>query len=471
MCAAEATSRRKGVNERHDQAKPSVWIEELPQQHTEIRFRFQLERSFIFQNPLKVKQTLHPIGELSVNVCSRCFKRLFWMCPLSLRVAPLRMVRSDSDSPSTSPVRIPSVRGMLLARTHFDVLGFDCGSFLPSAVSDEEVQLAYRRCTRAVDLSNDLGSAVALCRVEAAFRALKTLEMRELTWKHTAVPVKVEGPVTVPAGDENEVVGVPSARSNKFATHKTSPTSFDKRLGRLISCKNPVLARLPWNVEHAVERSVAAGPADGYEMIAALKAKNTIGKENSFFVNKLNGTNEMNETNAREEGQNSISSLRDELVFFVREAGYPDALPKLTAFWITGEASDFALRYRFLGKKKTTRTHDGEWRLSRGNIQRLVRMKPTRDSMNRDHMSGSNAQFSLKLIAVEHQQPGREVLGWILTASNDNDDVNGWLRKMKNLIPNYSQKSQPTTPPRLERGKGNLRGTAPSPVRRHLVPR
>ena len=45
------------------------------------------------------------------------------------------MTDSDSDSPSTSPVRIPSVRGMLLARTHFEVLGFDGGSLRPRAVS------------------------------------------------------------------------------------------------------------------------------------------------------------------------------------------------------------------------------------------------------------------------------------------------------------------------------------------------
>ena len=60
------------------------------------------------------------------------------------------MTDSDSDSPSTSPVRIPTVRGILLARTHFQVLGFDGGSLRPKDVSDEEVRSAYRRCARAV---------------------------------------------------------------------------------------------------------------------------------------------------------------------------------------------------------------------------------------------------------------------------------------------------------------------------------
>ena len=81
------------------------------------------------------------------------------------------MTDSDNDSPSTSPVRIPTVRGILLARTHFEVLGFDGGSLRPRDVSDEEVRSAYRRCARAVRASRDLGSAVAECRVAEAFAA------------------------------------------------------------------------------------------------------------------------------------------------------------------------------------------------------------------------------------------------------------------------------------------------------------
>ena len=72
------------------------------------------------------------------------------------------MTDSDSDSPSTSPVRIPSVRGMLLARTHFEVLGFDGGSLRPRDVSDEEVRSAYRRCARAVRASRAKPSAQAV---------------------------------------------------------------------------------------------------------------------------------------------------------------------------------------------------------------------------------------------------------------------------------------------------------------------
>ena len=162
------------------------------------------------------------------------------------------MTDSDADSPSTLPVRIPTVRGMLLARTHFEVLGFDGGSLRPRDVSDEEVRSAYRRCAREVRASRDLGSAVAECRVAEAFAALRTPEAREETWRATAAPPSSDGPVGADA-DADE-------RARRAA-----------RLGKLRATKNdaPGLARVPWTVDFPVENSVAVGPLSAYALVAA----------------------------------------------------------------------------------------------------------------------------------------------------------------------------------------------------------
>ena len=162
------------------------------------------------------------------------------------------MTDSDADSPSTLPVRIPTVRGMLLARTHFEVLGFDGGSLRPRDVSDEEVRSAYRRCAREVRASRDLGSAVAECRTEEAYAALRTLERREETWRAMAAPSALDGPVG----------------SDADATERARRAA---RLGRLRATKNdaPGLARVPWTVDFPVENSVAVGPLSAYALVAA----------------------------------------------------------------------------------------------------------------------------------------------------------------------------------------------------------
>ena len=45
----------------------------------------------------------------------------------------------------TSPSKMPSLRGILLARTHFQVLGFDTDSLGVRDISDADVRAAYRR--------------------------------------------------------------------------------------------------------------------------------------------------------------------------------------------------------------------------------------------------------------------------------------------------------------------------------------
>ena len=73
--------------------------------------------------------------------------------------------------------KLPSVRGVLLARTHFEVLGFETGRIVPDVMTDEGVLAAYRRAvalchpTHACDA---LGAQTAFCRVGRAFAALRT---------------------------------------------------------------------------------------------------------------------------------------------------------------------------------------------------------------------------------------------------------------------------------------------------------
>jgi hypothetical protein len=79
----------------------------------------------------------------------------------------------------------------------------------------------------------------------------------------------------------------------------------------------------------------------------------------------------------------------------------------------------------------------------------------------------------VKLVAAEHVA-NAHVPGWILTSpdtlknkKNKNESLDAWAASLRALLPSPAA---PGTPPPPPRGKGGLRGTAPSPVRRHLVP-
>lgn len=97
----------------------------------------------------------------------------------------------------------------------------------------------------------------------------------------------------------------------------------------------------------------------------------------------------------------------------------------------------------------------------------------------------------MKLVAAEHVA-NEHVPGWILTeraevTGNDkSEETNAkkpslsldlWAANLRALLAAYEKEKSggaeslaPNTPPPARRGKGGLRGTAPSPVRRHLVP-
>ena len=373
------------------------------------------------------------------------------------------MTDSDTDSPSTSPVRIPSVRGMLLARTHFEVLGFDGGSLRPRDVSDEEVRSAYRRCARAVRASRDLGSAVAECRVAEAFAALRTPEAREETWRATAAPPSSDGPVGADA-DADE-------RARRAA-----------RLGKLRSTKNdaPGLARVPWTVDFPVENSVAVGPVDKRALIAARRrASGDEETRDAFAANAAEAPDDDAFETTSEPAP--AASLRDEREFLVRECGFPGTKPRLCAFWVGGtlgsRTDPLALRYAWReGKGKINLAADGAWELGRGDVVRVVRTRASKTSKtSKTAFANPALDGGVKLVATEHVA-NAHVPGWILTSpdtlknkKNKNESLDAWAASLRALLPKLSP-AAPGTPPPPPRGKGGLRGTAPSPVRRHLVP-
>lgn len=385
------------------------------------------------------------------------------------------MTDSDSDSPSTSPVRIPTVRGMLLARTHFEVLGFDGGSLRPRDVSDEEVRSAYRRCARAVRASRDLGSAVAECRVEEAYAALRTPETREETWRATAAPSVLDGPVGADA-DADE-------RARRAA-----------RLGRLRTTKNdaPGLARVPWTVDFPVENSVAVGPVDARALVAARRrATGADGAGAALLSDAASRTTPL----SNHFFADALAFLRDEREFFVRECGFPGTKTRLCAFWVggtEGSGSDpISLRYQWRPTRNKSKS-DGEWALGRGDVVRVVRTRPETKTKKK-----TSADGGVKLVAAEHVA-NEHVPGWILTEraevtgndESESEETNArgkkpslsldlWAANLRALLAAYEKEKEKSggaeslalnTPPPAPRGKGGLRGTAPSPVRRHLVP-
>jgi hypothetical protein len=385
------------------------------------------------------------------------------------------MTDSDSDSPSTSPVRIPTVRGMLLARTHFEVLGFDGGSLRPRDVSDEEVRSAYRRCARAVRASRDLGSAVAECRVEEAYAALRTPETREETWRATAAPSVLDGPVGADA-DAGE-------RARRAAS-----------LGRLRTTKNdaPGLARVPWTVDFPVENSVAVGPVDKRALVAARRRVNGADGAKDAL---LSDAAERRTTPLSNHVSSALAFLRDEREFFVRECGFPGTKTKLCAFWVGGTPGSvqdpLSLRYQWrpIKSNQTVRNtpkvvkRDGEWFIGRGDVVRVVRTRPKTKTSTK-----TSADGGVKLVAAEHVA-NAHVPGWILTEraegtgnellcanAKGKPSLDLWAANLRALLTAYEKSESlaeslaPGTPPPAPRGKGGLRGTAPSPVRRHLVP-
>ena len=84
------------------------------------------------------------------------------------------------------PTKLLSVRGILLAKTHFDVLGFEGARLRPEDMTDAGVLAAYRLAAARCHPSEGcdaLGAQTAFCRVGRAFAALRTAVGRHHAWR------------------------------------------------------------------------------------------------------------------------------------------------------------------------------------------------------------------------------------------------------------------------------------------------
>mmetsp|Transcript_29950 Transcript_29950/g.74966 ORF Transcript_29950/g.74966 Transcript_29950/m.74966 type:complete len:273 (-) Transcript_29950:811-1629(-) len=88
---------------------------------------------------------------------------------------------------SPSPSKLPSLRGILLARTHFEVLGLDTTSALAVRdLTDADVRAAYRRLALRCHpdkCPHEVNAQTAFVRVGQAFASLKTTAGRGEAWR------------------------------------------------------------------------------------------------------------------------------------------------------------------------------------------------------------------------------------------------------------------------------------------------
>mmetsp|Transcript_40557 Transcript_40557/g.100239 ORF Transcript_40557/g.100239 Transcript_40557/m.100239 type:complete len:229 (+) Transcript_40557:131-817(+) len=114
----------------------------------------------------------------------------------------------------TSPSKMLSLRGILLARTHFDVLGFVTGAQGVRDITDADVRAAYRRMALRChpDRCADLGAPTAFVRVGQAFASLKTCAGREEAWQQVCSG-RGYLPLTTIPGAENFAASTPLEQS------------------------------------------------------------------------------------------------------------------------------------------------------------------------------------------------------------------------------------------------------------------
>ena len=163
----------------------------------------------------------------------------------------------------------------------------------------------------------------------------------------------------------------------------------------------------------------------------------------------------------------------------MRECGFPGTKPRLCAFWVGGtlgsRTDPLALRYAWReGKGKTNLAADGAWdlrprrRRSRGQDPSVENV----ENVENDDFANPALDGGVKLVAAEHVA-NAHVPGWILTSP---DTLKNKKQKREPRRVGGESARAPAFARRAGHAssaasrKGGLRGTAPSPVRRHLVP-
>ena len=243
-----------------------------------------------------------------------------------------------------SATKLPSLRGVLLARTHFEVLGFEAGRIVPDDMTDEGVLAAYRRAaalchpTHACDA---LGAQTAFCRVGRAFAALRTADGRERAFRDMC-----------------------------------------RGRGYLPSSKNPEpgLVTIPWTSSSPVEHSPGVAPPDPLQLAQELERWDRGGSHSDADLSTARDHAGASVDRPFTPPSPTVASAMDvltrETTFRARERGCPTAQRRPCVFWVAG-APGRGLRLCYRWASSRGLDPDGAWSLGEGGeIRDVTRMRP-----------------------------------------------------------------------------------------------
>ena len=237
---------------------------------------------------------------------------------------------------------MPSLRGILLARTHFEVLGFDTDASGVRDISDADVRAAYRRTALRChpDKCTDLGAQTAFVRVGQAFATLKTAATREAAWRDV-----VSGRGRLPS------TLVPGAAAASTTTPLEQSASGLRAEGEALVAE---LRR--WKEEWASNLGSAVGEdraASTGEGSRPTRRFDPAGVGSTLSVEAL-------------------APMFAGAIVTVRERGRVDVKPKQCSLWL-GRGKPHVLNYRWTSSP--SHRPDGAWSLDR-DVVRVGRMRP-----------------------------------------------------------------------------------------------
>ena len=340
------------------------------------------------------------------------------------------------------PTKLLSVRGILLAKTHFDVLGFEGARLRPEDMTDAGVLAAYRLAAARCHPSEGcdaLGAQTAFCRVGRAFAALRTAVGRHHAWREMC-----------------------AGRGALASTMSPDPT----------------VVTHPWTSEHALEHSPGVLAPDPEHLVEALERWRTRGDDVHRVDSEPPPPSRAREgaprdaegarvptdpavaataaAAARTPPPSSLEPLRRETTFLVRERGAPGAAPAACAMWLGGEPGAFELRYRWATSRRPDGEPDGAWRVGAGGeVLRATRARPSPGG-------GGPGAKRRRGAGVFLTAAGNPSGGLLLTAPSV-EEADEWLAALRAAMRAELREGRGKP-----RGKGGVRGAVPSPVRRQL---